>query len=231
MSLVDEFILLDSVQLTDSGNMHRNRLIDINGKIKYFTITFYKKDYLKKDYLELEVHREVKWQTTILNFIKENYKNSQYYCEIWPIVYSFFTQERKFISEYAIDSIYLIKNLLKINTKIIKQSELFEDKNQNHKSDLVLSLCVASNANEYYSGSGGSLKYLDHPSFTEKGIKISFISAILTPYHQKNSSVFVPGLSMLDIFFNLGILGTQDFFWGSAMKSYKLINLDDKHEE
>ena len=37
MALVEKFVLLDNVQLTDSSYMHRNRLLDCNGKIKYFS--------------------------------------------------------------------------------------------------------------------------------------------------------------------------------------------------
>ena len=207
--------------------MHRNRLLDCNGKIKYFSIPFVKKDYLQKKFSELEVNNNVDWRTRNLNFIKENYKKTLYFSEGWPFVVMFFNKKFSFVYEYSIQSIIDIKNLLEIPTNLILQSSLNLPLKDSHKSNLIVEICRELNATNYYSGSGGSLDYLDTKLLKNNNINVAFIKTDLIPYNQNNSLEFVPGLSILDLLFNVGFEGAKFFFLQVSMNNFSLFNKNE----
>lgn len=64
----DTFILLDDVQLSDSAFQHRNIFLSNDGKVKYLTIPFVKKEYRNKGFKDLEI-ADPMWTKNHLNFL------------------------------------------------------------------------------------------------------------------------------------------------------------------
>ncbi len=211
MARTDTFILMDEVQLTDSSNMYRNQLLTSGGVPKYLTIPFYKTDYKHKAYKELLINTSVEWQINHANFIRENYRKSPYFEEIWELVSPLLTKEYLQLSEVVIESVYLLKKIFEIPTRIILQSEL-DYPRDSKKNQLVLDLCLASGADHYLSGNGAK-KYMEIEPFTEKGIRVAFQDYAVSEYKQNIGQMpFVPGLSTLDQLFNLGKEQSKEIF-------------------
>ena len=212
MARSDVFILMDEVQLTDSSNMYRNQLLTTAGVPKYLTIPFHKTDYKHKAYKELLINSSVDWQRNHANFIRENYRKSSHFEEIWEIVSPLLSKEYLLLSEVVIDSVYLLKKIFDIPTKIILQSEL-DYPRDSKKNQLVLDLCLAAGADHYLSGKGAK-KYMVIEPFAEKGIAVTFQDYLVIEYIQnKAKKPFISGLSTLDQLFNLGIETSKDIFY------------------
>lgn len=218
MANVDKFILMDEVQITDGSNMYRHQLLSLKGDCKYITIPFLKNDYKKKAYNELLINKKINWQKNHINFIRENYQKSPYFSEIWEVISFIFEKEYQNVSEVTIDTIYLLKNIFEIPTNLILQSGLNYPK-ESKKNQLILDLCIAAGANYYLSGNGAK-KYMELEPFLEKGISVEFQKFNMPNYFQFSStSDFIPGISSLDVLFNLGLEKSKELFWSLVIQN------------
>jgi hypothetical protein len=204
MARADKFILLDDVQLTDSSNMFRNRLLALSGTPKFITIPFDHNGYMNKTFRELSLNNTIYWQKVHMNFIRENYKNTPFFSEVWERIDFIFEKKYEFLFEVTFDSLIVLREILKISTEVVLQSTL----NYSHagkKNQLVLDLCCAVGADQYLSGNGAK-KYMECKPFEEKGIIVEFQNFNQIGYPQfSKKDQFVTGLSVLDMLFNIGI--------------------------
>lgn len=208
---VDKFVILDDVQLTDSSYMYRHNLLTSNGITKFITLPFEKKDYKHKKYRDLKINPDIDWQTIHSNFIKENYKKHPFYGSVIDEVNAIFNKKYIFLIDIAYDSLVLLNKLFNINTKIVFQSTL--DYNPDSRNNnLLIELCTSLNADCYISGNGAR-KYLDKDLFEEKGITVKYQVFKQIQYKQDNCESFTPGLSTLDILFNIGIEDSIGLFY------------------
>lgn len=221
MAKVDQFMLMDEVQLTDSSNMFRNRFMTKNGDVKYLTVAFQKKGYMEKPFLQVEINGRVPWQKRHQDFLMDNYRKAPYFQEVWEQILPLFEKEYAFLCDVAIDSLLLVKNLFGIPTKLILQSDLEYDRSL-QKNELVLALCKAAGADYYLSGNGAR-KYMKLEPYAAQGVKVVFQTFQYPVYPQNKVSEFVSNLSSLDILFQLGIEGAKEVFWNNLYRE------DDAH--
>lgn len=207
MASVDQFILMDEVQLTDSSPMYRHALLTVKGEKKYITIPFNKNEYKHKAYKDILLNDKIDWQKNHRNFLHENYGKSPFYDEVINSIIPIFNKQYRYLCDVTIDSVFLLKELMNINTTVLLQSELDYPKDS-HKNDLVLELCKAASANHYLSGRGAR-KYMELTPFEKAGITVSFQEFEQKPYKQHYAHDFIGGLSLLDMMFNLGCSETK----------------------
>ena len=158
MAKSDIFILLDRVQMEKGSYMYRNRIISNQGKVIYLTISGDKHGYLKREYRDIRSTNDGIWLKKHESDIFNAYKESPYFYEVWEQLEPLFNSQEDTICKYCVRSIYKIKDILKIPTTIIMQSDMDTDE-QKRKNDLVLNLCEVIGANTYLSGNGAK-KYI-----------------------------------------------------------------------
>lgn len=218
MAQVEKFILMDEVQLTDKSNMFRNKFINKNGKEKFLTVCFVKKGYLNKRFKDIELNENIEWQKDHINFLKDTYRKSLYFNEIWELIEPIFLKDYHYLCDVSIDTVLLLRKIFNIPAEVILQSNLDYDKRAK-KNELVISLCKSVKADIYLSGNGAK-KYMDLDLFQNKGIKVFYQNFKYPQYKQINTNVFVPNLSSLDILFNCGVEGANKIFW-NCLKNNK----------
>jgi hypothetical protein len=203
----DVYMVMDEVQLSDSAFQHRNLFLSLDGKTKYLTIPFNKKDYLKRPFKDLEITDFEGWQKKQLNFIENSYKKHPFYKEIMEKVNFIYHKPYERLIDVVMDSMNVSMECFGIKTKILYQSQMDYDRDLK-KGDLVMSLIKASGADCYLSGTGAQA-YLDESEFG-LGINLKYNVFKHPTYSQKNSAEFIPGLACLDVLFNLGIENSQE---------------------
>ena len=211
LAKADQFILLDEVQFEKGSQMIRNRVLDSQGNIKYLTIMGETKGFLGKQYKDLQTKENAVWKKRQIDALENYYRRARCKEEALRIIKEFFVADYSTICEWTCNSIRLMCQLLGIKTKIVLQSDISYDRGSK-KSELVLSLCEAVNADIYISGRGASVNYLKQEEFQDRGIAIEFQEFVHPIYRQVQSEVFVPGLSILDMLFNLGVKEMRDVF-------------------
>jgi hypothetical protein len=198
-----EFILLDSVQLSDSTYQNRNIFLDNSQKEHLLTIAINKKNYQEKDFSELTINNNNIWQKKHQKFIMYNYKKHPYFDEIYPLLETFYKNDYEYLIDPLFESMKLSMKIFGINVKIQKSSSLNLSK-ENTKDKLVLDILEKVHAKEYLSGQGAK-NYQDDSKFKDKNIILHYQEFEHPVYPQYKKSDFHSGLSCLDAAFNLGI--------------------------
>ncbi len=206
----DVYMVMDEVQLSDSAFQNRNLFLSPDGKEKFLTISFKKKGYLSRRFCDLEITQS-DWQAKHLNTFKSYYGKHPFFAEVLPYIESIFCNEYPLLLNPVVDSMRISMQMLNIPTKIIFQHELQYDR-ETKKSDLVLALVRAASADIYLAGTG-SKDYMQLDSFQSQNIQVIFNEFSHPEYPQKYQSKFQPGMSCLDLFFNVGIQQARKIFW------------------
>lgn len=206
----DVYMVMDEVQLSDSGFQNRNLFLSPDGKEKFLTIGFNKKGYLSRRFCDLEITQS-DWQAKHLNTLKAYYGKYRFFAEVSSYIEPIFLNEYSLLLNPVVESMRISMQILNIPTKIIYQHELQYDR-ETKKSDLVLSLVKAVGADIYLAGTG-SKNYMQLDAFREQNIQVSFNQFFHPEYPQKYQRKFQPGISCLDLFFNVGIDKAREIFW------------------
>lgn len=209
----DVFVLLDDVQLTDSAFQHRNLFMTNDGKSKFLTIPFMRKNYLESPFSKLEIADQA-WQKNHLNFISNNYKKHPYFFEIYPLLENYYSKEYIYLIDAVTDSMRLIFDCLKIQTTLLRQSDLCYKK-ELKKGDLVMNLIDCVGADTYLSGLGAQA-YLDEGAFGSS-VLLEYDHFTHPVYPQLNSPQFIPGVSSLDILFNVGPIRSREILFSGVL--------------
>lgn len=193
MNAVDTYVVYDNIEYTKKGWFNRNRIL-LNGKDYLFTIPVKKdSDYL--DVCERYVADDFK-KEKLLNLFCEAYRKAPYYSNIYPEIEKMVLYSDTNLFKYIYNSIYIVKELLGIKTKIIISSSINIDHSLKGK-DKVKAICKELGASDYYNAIGGQSLY-DKSEFKDNGIELKFLKPELVPYKQYKSD-FVAGLSMIDV--------------------------------
>ena len=211
ISKSDKFVILDTVQLNDNAFQNRNIFLNQRGEVEYLTIPIIKKGYLKKSIRELKIANN-KWQKKHHGFIIANYKKHAYFDEVYSVIKPLYQQQYVYLVDVLIDSMEMTFQLFNIATDVILASELDIDKNLK-KDNLVIDILRKVNASVYLSGSGAK-QYHDETKFKTNNIVLQYQIFKHPIYKQKNALEFIPGLSSLDIAFNLGINQSTELIKG-----------------
>lgn len=194
----DEFVFFDTTQFEKNSFVNRNKVNTLQGATM-LTVPVRLKNHFNKEIKDIEITNQKEfgkhWKT-----IELNYKKSPYWDEYSEKLKEVYNKEYKYLSDLCFDQLICLLDILKIDTKIIKSSEL--RKYETRKSELVLDLCRDLNAGVYISGKFGK-DYLDEKSFEEAGIKIYF-QDYKHPVYKQMHGEFVPYLAIIDLLFNVG---------------------------
>lgn len=225
MAKVDQFIIMDEVQLEKRSAMLRNRVLDSQGEIRLLTIQGSLHGYQHMQYRQLKTTGTEEWTKKHLNMLQNYYRKAPYFEEVFQILQQFMASNYETICEWTCASIRLVCDLLEIKTPQIYQSTMEYDRGAK-KSDLILSLCLASGASSYLAGGGASKNYLDSEKFAKKNVLIDFQNFIHPIYPQYSSHEFVAGISCLDFLFNCGIEESRRLFWENVQSTHEFDGIE-----
>ena len=208
----DVFMVMDEVQLSDSAYQHRNLLLTADGKPKFLTIPFVKKDYLKKPFREIEI-ASPDWRVKHLNFIKNTYREHPYADEIMPRLEDFYAADYRTLADAVVSSMRLSFEFFGIRARVIFQSEATYDRSL-RRGDLVVALARAAGASCYLSGPGARA-YLDESAFCGDPT-LRYNNFRHPTYPQRGTHDFQSGLACLDMLFNLGSNRSREMLVGNS---------------
>ncbi len=218
MAKSDVFVFLDEVQLADRGRSQRTTMIDQKGKEGYLTVGFKKEGHRDLKFCDVLLN-DSDWENRQINFLKGNYSKHPFFNQTMEIFESVIEKEHSNLMDVTYDSVMTIKDILGISTEIVMQSDLDYDR-EARKDYLMLDLTRACGGDTYLSGNGAR-KYMNLSIFEELGIDVQFQTFVPVAYKQFRVDDFMPGLSILDALFNLGIEGTKDYFWENMQYNEK----------
>lgn len=201
MAHCDVFVYLDDVQYPRGKSFSaRNRIKTPQGA-KFLTIPVTKTGGKEGKVLYRDVQfADNEWQEKHKKTLELNYKKAPYFDEVFSM-YCLEIDRSTSLLELNIHLIEAIAEYLKISTQRVKLSDVLLTFGQ--KTDLIIDICNALEADIYLSGTGGGKVYNDEEKLSENGIKLIY-NEFNHPVYPQLWEGFTPNLSILDLLFNCG---------------------------
>ena len=199
---VDEFIFFDEVQYTRRDWRNRN-LIRMNNKKKWLTIPVSSKGNYNQIISKIQIN-EISWKEKHLNQIKECYRKSTHFDEIYEFLNNCFNNiDTLNLSEVNIFLIKKICEFLKIKTKFLNSCKIVKLEEDQSPSNRLLEIIMNRKAKIYYTGPAAK-NYLDTILFKKKKIEINWFEYGKTKIYKQPYEDFYGNLSIVDCLMNCG---------------------------
>ena len=194
----DQFVLYDDVQFTRRDWRNRNRIRVQEGSV-WLTVPVIQKNKYEQSLLETKIDNSTSWKRKHLESIRCHYSKTPFFDLYFPWCEKIFNREWDFLLDLSLETIQYLKGELKINTPLLRSSELGGSGN---KSERLISICKQLGATQYLSGESAR-NYISEKDFSDQGIGLEYQNYQHPEYPQRYEG-FVPLLSTIDLLFNCG---------------------------
>lgn len=215
----ERFIVFDHVQAPRGKSwLTRNRIL-LNGEPRWLTLPIHRKGL--QPIHAIEVNYEVNFKPKHLGTLKQAYQKANFFDEIFPFIENLYADSPCTAQEFSLRAIEGICGSLGIETKFVLSSEIVSKTPKLlhlAANDLVLELCLQSQASFYISGTG-CLDFIRPETFSAKGIEFNFQTFSSPPYTQVHGEPYISHMSILDALFNLGFSSTAKLLREPMLKT------------
>ena len=194
----DQFIIYDDVQFTRRDWRNRNRIRVLGGSV-WLTVPVIQKNKYDQSLLETKIDNSTSWKRKHLETIRCHYSKTPFFDKHFPWCEKVFNTDWNFLLDLSLETIQYLKKELKINTPLLRSSELGESGN---KTERLISICKQLGATQYLSGDSAR-NYISEKDFSDQGIELEYQKYQHPEYPQRYEG-FVPFLSTIDLLFNCG---------------------------
>lgn len=203
----DIFVLLDDVQFTIRDWRTRNRIRTDKGWAWLSVPTSLDKPYFEYLIKDVKISYDHNWINTHLNRVKDYYKTSICFDDIYPLLEKHLLRHYKFLVELDNNLIFEICRYFSLPlSKFRLASEMNIPKEVKKDKRLLYILEDLGVKIEYYISGVKAKNYIDESAFEHKRIKVLWYE-YKHPYYRQNlwkNDFFISHLSILDILFCQG---------------------------
>ena len=197
----DVFIILDHVQMSKRGWVHRDKIKTESGEA-WLTIPIKGLD--KSPVINSAEIDKNKLYHKIPRIIESSYRKTPYFDEIFLPLLGIFEKKPERLFDLNMQFLRLIFEWMKINIPIVLSSELGVEKS---KSGMNADLVKLVGGTTYLSGVGAR-DYHEQTHFETLGIEVTWQNFSPPKYPQLYGN-FIANLSIIDAMFNCGIDGSR----------------------
>ncbi len=199
IGLVDEFVILDSVQYTKRDWRNRNRIKTANSLL-WLTVPVLSKGKYKQLIQDVELLGH-EWQYKHWKSIEVSYRKSKYFDEVSNFLKPLYLDnEFKLLTDLNTKFIVEISDYLNLKTKIKNSSNFFASKDKNQR---LIDILKKLNADIYFSGPSAK-SYINEEEFKQNDIQIYWMNYSNYPIYDQLWGEFVHEVSIIDLLFNCG---------------------------
>ena len=205
----DVFIFLDDVQYTKNSYINRAQIQ--NGREnRWVTIPV---SFRLGDSIHEVKPAKDNWPCSHVDLLFNIYRDAACFKMVMPIVEEIIlSTPQGHLSEINRHIILKIAELLEIDRQYVLSSDIGVFAESAEDRLIKLTRSVAPDA-VYLSGKGGA-KYQNEEKYEEAGLGFEYIN-FTHPVYDQGGEPFVPGRSILDAFFHLGVQGTKNLLIGA----------------
>lgn len=209
MQAVDRFIIYDDVNFIKNGWINRNRLL-LDGEPRYFSVPLAGASSNKKIF-EVGIQPPASWRRKLVQHFTQVYARAAHRRAVLVLLERVLdtVDASASIADLARASITAVAKHLGLTSEIVPTSRIYGNETLSGQAR-VLDICQREGAAVYINASGGCGLY-DPLAFNNNNVKLRFLSPMLKPYFQHNTSTFVPGLSILDLMANLSVEEVKNY--------------------
>lgn len=198
MQRSDQFVLYDDVQFTRRDWRNRNKIRVREGSL-WLTVPVIQKNKYEQSLLETKIDNSTSWKRKHLETIRYHYSKAPFFDLHYPWCEKLFNSEWNFLLDLSLETIQYLKGQLKIDTPLLRSSELGGSGN---KAERLVSICKQLGATQYLSGEAAK-NYISEKDFSDQGIELEYQDYQHPEYPQRYEG-FIPFMSTIDLLFNCG---------------------------
>tara|TARA_Y100001970_G_C14250057_1_gene871151 strand:+ start:3691 stop:4419 length:729 start_codon:yes stop_codon:yes gene_type:complete len=198
IAISDTFCYMDNVQYQVNDYNNRNKIKGPNGGF-WLTVPVYRKDHFDTKLKDALIVNNSSWAKKHWKSLVSCYSNAPYFGKYSEFFEHVYMQEWKYLSELNEHILVFLMKSLGLDVEYFRMSEL---ELEGEKSDLILDMCIKTNARMFVFGAMGS-NYVNVDEFDRQGIKVYFQDYTHPEYSQLFDG-FESHLSVLDLLFNSG---------------------------
>ncbi len=195
----DTFVVLDDVQFSTSGWVHRNRIKVHDGKTIWLTVPIKREDKFK-NITDIRINYSNDWIKKHINSIKTYYSNANRYNIYIDEFYEILRSNHSLIVDLNWELLGYYCKCLGIQREIIKSSDL---KVKGKGVDKVINICKSLEATHYYASGVTSRHLYDRERFESEGVVLEY-QEYKHPVYAQLWGEFIPYMCILDFLFNAG---------------------------
>ncbi|MBI9082627.1 MAG: WbqC family protein [Desulfobacterales bacterium] len=198
----ERFIILDDFQFSVQSYHQRNRLFVNKGQVDWYSVPIQKSLSFGEQLNHTLINEIIPWRIKMWKRIQQNYSKASCYPLISPFIEKWLFEKQNSLAAQNIAFIKMACELLCLKREFILSSA---SPSVNHRSTRVAELLRLSGADSYYCASGSFDYMLADGLFPLNNVKVFFQDFQPKAYPQKGSkNSFIPYLSVLDAFMNIG---------------------------
>jgi hypothetical protein len=216
IALADRCCVLDSVQYEKNSFNNRNRIKTSSGPL-WLTVPVESKNHLAKVLREMRVVNDG-WPKKHFRSIDFAYRHAPYYRQYIEAVAEMLMGARyEYLADLSLATMRFGLAALGIDVPLVLASDYAF---AGRKSDLILDMCRQLGATTFLFGSQGR-DYADVESFRAASVELRFQNYRHPEYPQLHGA-FIPGMSVLDLLFNVGPDSKRVLMAGNADRALDL---------
>ena len=204
MAKADLFVVLDHVQFERRGYQNRTQIL-LEGEPRWLTVPVVQVSQ-KETILEKRVDNSEtgsrQWGPNHFKTLRYAYRKAPYFELYAPRLQQILEAQWDRLADLNMATLEFLREAYDIRTPLRLSSEM---KPEGARSELLLSICRQVGPDStFLGGLGGSRRYLDKEAFANAGIGVQWQELQHPIYPQCHGGPFVPGLTSLDLLFNMG---------------------------
>lgn len=208
ISRADIFLVMDNVQFprTSRGTWCNRVKLIVGRRAAWVTMPIVRTHSELRIIRDMQIDNSKDWREKLLRSIKINYCRASFFKEIFPFIEKLVNNPTNNLVEYNLTAIRSLVSALQLSPdKLILGSSLGVKGNA---TDLLIAMIKAIGGSAYLCG-GGAAGYQEDNKFSEAGIELVYQNFKHPTYEQYGVRKFIPGLSIMDSLFNIGLEGTK----------------------
>lgn len=207
--MADYFVFLDDAQFSNTG-LHNYHFLKTRKGPQRMRIPVIQT--MGDKINEVKINNDLNWREKHLNLFRENYRNAEYFVEVFEDFSSLLNGDYDLLVDLNISIIKFICVKLGIESRFIKSSDLNISSGREEK---IIEICKKLEGRVYLSGTGARA-YQNEESFNKAGIQLKYLEYNILQYKQQYKD-FQANVCVLDYLANCGytwenILNKQEEF-------------------
>jgi hypothetical protein len=201
----DTFVLLDDALVQKTGGSYTNRTALAPGKAQsWFTASIDRtfSGTLRID--RVQFSPLAPFRERMMSALRTSYARTPFFADLWPKLAPLIENPEPLLATYNAQAIRSIAALLGLEAKMVLSSSLGIETTSTER---LVDLVTAVSGNTYLYG-GGAKDYQDDSMFLARGINLQE-QGFKAPTYERGTQPALPGLSVLDALFFVGIEGTR----------------------
>ena len=197
INAVDVFVIYDDGRMITNGWIHRNRILDFDGRTPREIRVSLKRKSVSHTIGTMERAQNNRLMKKIVETIRFRYSRAPHYGEVMPLLEQLILNKETNLVRYITHSLQAICNYLGITTRFVISSTI-DKTGCEGVVDKVERICKTLGITDYVNPIGGTAFY-SKDDWARRGLKLNFLHRRDSIRYEQFGGEFVPDLSIIDM--------------------------------